>query len=153
MNRGKNKIQSPYTIRDMYPDYIKDKKENSVYYVSYEEYKQIVLDFIKEIMYYIFYEAGTFKMPFRLGNIRVIKMLSNLSNKSKRHIDFYSTKKYGKTIYHFNEHSSGFKFMFKWDKSNCIVKHKTFYRFIPTRYNKRHLAYIIKNNIADYFEN
>jgi len=153
MNRGRNKIQKPYTLRDMYPDYIADKAEKSPYYIEYDEYKQIILDFISEIVHYMLYEAGTFKMPYRLGNLRVIKLQSSYSRKKRLSVDFNLTRKYGKTIYHFNEHSDGFKYMFKWDKQKAVVKHKSFYRFIPTRSNKRHLAYIIKNRLADFFEN
>jgi len=153
MSRGKNKIQNPYTIREIYNDYIKDKKEYSPYYVDYKTYKSIILDYISEMVNYMLYEAGTFKMPYRLGNLRVIKQLSSIGRNNRKSVDFNLTKKYGKTIYHYNEHSDGYKFMFKWDKKKAVVKHKTFYRFIPSRHNKRHLAYIIKNNKADFFEN
>jgi len=149
----KNKVQNPYTLKSIYDHYIQDKPERSVYNISFNEYRSIIEDFIKEIVKYMLYEAGTFKLPLRLGTMRIVKLKSSYGRNKRKPVDFNLTKKYGKTIYHFNEHSDGFKYMFKWDKKNCLVKHKTFYRFIPTRTNKRELAYIIKNRLADFFEN
>lgn len=151
--RGENKVKDSYTFKHMYEDYIADKVSYSPYYISKEEYRSIVSDFIKEMMNYVLYEAGTLKMPHRLGNIRVIKIDQRHKRKRRLSVDFYLTNRYGKTIYHYNEHSDGYKYMFKWDKRNSILPHKSFYRFIPTRRNKRTLAYIIKNKIADFFEN
>ncbi len=151
--RGRNKVQNPYTLKDSYKDYISDKIENSPYHIEYEEYLNIVKDYIKMVMDNIIDKADVFKMPYRLGNLRVVKLDSSLSRNKRYSLDFKLTQKYGKPIFHLNEHSKGYKYMFKWDKLKSIVRHKSFYRFIPTRSNKRKLAYNIKNNIIDYFEN
>lgn len=153
MKRSKNKVHDAYTLKHMYEDYISDKVLYSPYYISKQEYKDIIADFIRIMIDYMLYEAGTFKMPYRLGNLRIVKLLSSRGRNKRLSVDFHLTNKYGKTIYHLNEHSDGYKFMFKWDKRKAVIKHKSFYRFIPTRNNKRTLAYIIKNKIADFFEN
>jgi hypothetical protein len=150
--RGRNKIQDSYVLKDMYADYINDKEENSPYNISYTEYVNIIRDHTKMVMDNILDKAQSFKMPYRLGTIRIVKLDSSLSRKRRYSLDFSLTQKYGKPIYHLNEHSGGYKYMFKWDKADAYVKHKSFYRFIPTRTNKRKLAYNIKNFITDYFE-
>ncbi len=151
--RGENIVKDSYTFINMYEDYIADKFNNSPYAISKEEYADINKDFVLSMVDYMLYEAGTFKMPYRLGSLRIIKLKSSMGRKKRLSVDFNLTKKYGKTIYHFNEHSDGYKYMFKWDKRKAVVKHKSFYRFIPSRGNKRRLAHIIKNKLADYFEN
>ncbi len=150
--RGKNRIQGCLTLADMYDEYIKDKEEIGPYNITRAEYRTIVEDYIKMVMDEILNKASNFKLPFRLGDLRVVKLDSSLGRKRRYSIDFSLTQKYGKPIYHLNEHSGGFKYMFKWSKKDMYVKHGVFYRFIPTRTNKRRLAYNIKNYITDYFD-
>ena len=151
--RSKNKVQNPYTLKDAYKDYIESVDEDSPYFISYELYSLIVEDYIQRIMSEVIDNAGIYKMPYRLGELQVIKLLSSVNRFNRYSIDYNLTNKYGKTIYHLNEHSHGYKYMFKWRKIDSVVINKYKYRFIPTRTNKRKLAYNIKNNIIDYFEN
>lgn len=150
--RSKNKIQSPYTLKDSFNDYIKDKDENSPYHIDKKEYRSIIEDYILLLNKEILDNASIFKMPYRLGTLQIVKLSSSNNRNKKYSIDFNLTNKYGKTIYHLNEHSDGYKYMFRWSKIKSIVKNKTKYRFIPTRTNKRELANNIKLGIIDYFE-
>ena len=150
-SRNKNKVQNPYTTIDFYNAYISDVDINSPYYVEYLEYSNIIKDYMKLLASEIIDNAGI--VVYRLGSLRVVKLNSSLSRNRKFSMDYSLTQKYGKPIYHLNEHSGGYKYMFKWDKLNSIVKNKSLYRFIPTRTNKRKLAFNIKNSIIDYFEN
>ena len=150
--RSKNKIRGQYTLIDSYKDYIKDKEIESPYHISKDIYLNIILDYIKYINYEIIYKASIFKMPYRLGTLQVVKLRSSNNRYKKYSIDFNLTNKYGKTIYHLNEHSDGYKYMFRWSKIKSVVKNKSKYRFVPTRTNKRNLATNIKSNIIDYFE-
>jgi hypothetical protein len=150
--RGKNKIQNVLTLKDSYLDYIKDKDECSPYYITELEYRTINEDYILLLNEEILTNASIFKMPYRLGTLQVVKLQSSNNRNKKYSIDFNLTNKYGKTIYHLNEHSDGYKYMFRWSKIKSVVKNKTKYRFIPTRTNKRALANNIKLGIIDYFE-
>lgn len=150
--RSKNKIQNPYTLKDSYESYIATVDVDSPYYVSYEIYSMLIENYIQKVMAEIIGKASIFKMPYRLGELQIIKLRSSKNRFKKYSIDFNLTNKYQKTIYHLNEHSSGYKYMFRWGKINSIVKNKSKYRFIPTRTNKRTLAYNIKHAIVDYFE-
>lgn len=151
--RGVNKIQHPYTIQDMYKVYIKDIDEDSPYYVSYKVYKTVLSLYFKKVTDVLFEESLKFKMPNNLGLFQITKKPRNLKTcmTHNSQIDWENTIKYGKKIFHVNEHSDGYRYYFTWEKKG-MLKNITKYRFVPTRSNKRKLAYYIKNRIRDYFE-
>ena len=151
--RGKNKVQNHYSYIDTYAAYIADIDENSPYYISYPDYVIICRKFYKSIMEEIMENGYTFKMPFNMGKIRIDKQKVRVGkNKRRLAIDWEMTNKHGKVIYHLNEHSSGYKYIFIWQKITNSLKNKTFYRFVPSRGNKRKLAKMIKSGDYDYFE-
>ncbi len=151
--RGPNKVQNHYSYVDTYAAYISDIEEDSPYYISYLEYKAICRKFYKAIMEEIMERQYTFKMPFNMGRIRVDKQKIKLGKSKQRlAIDWAMTNKHGKVIYHLNEHSSGYKYIFIWQKITNSLKNKTFYRFVPSRTNKRKLAKMIKSGDYDYCE-
>lgn len=151
-SRGLNKIKKPYTINGIYEDYIKDKDKDSPYYITKNEYIEIIEDYTESIVHEIMDKSSIFKMPYRLGTLQIVKLQSSNNRNKKYSVDFNLTNKYGKTIYHLNEHSDGYKYMFKWCKLKSVVKNKTKYRFVPSRTNKRQLAVNIKTGTIDYFE-
>ena len=148
-SRGKNKIQSPYTFKDVYLDYISDKEKGSLYYVTYKEYVDICSMFYKLISKAIIEEGVRFKLPFALGEVFILKKKNKYSNRMP--VDWVLTVKEGKRIYNFNEHTAGFGYKFFWTKP-YRVKNKFMYRLVFTRSNKRYLAKVIKQNKKDYFE-
>jgi hypothetical protein len=150
--RGKNKIKDPYTYIDMYKEYIKDKPENSPYYVEYSFFVELCNYFYKRAMEKLLYENQPFVFPFSLGTLTILKIKVKSSDIRTMPIDWKNTVKYGKTIYHLNEHSRGFKYIFSWKKIDKKFENKYFYRLVMTRDNKRDLARIIKTNKCDYFE-
>lgn len=149
-SRGKNKIQKPYCLNDMYEDYIKDKEEGSPLWVTYGEYRDIVTVFYKEVINNILNEGRTFHMPFMLGDTYVEKTKLDYNNRLP--IDWQLTTQTGKVIYNLNEHSQGYKYNIKWNKKSCIFTNNYLYKLIYTRANKRLLAKNIKTKKSDYFE-
>jgi hypothetical protein len=149
--RTKNKIQNCYNLKDMYEDYVKEVDEDSPYHITYQQYCGICENFYKGVMDKILNQAAEFKMPYNLGRIYVDKKKVRIGNKKKLGIDWDLTNKHGKVIYHLNEHSRGYKYGFMWEKKTYRTKNKNFYRFIPTRTNKRRLAKLIKSGNYDYF--
>ena len=151
--RGKNKIQNAYTLQDMYKAYISKYEEDNPYYVSYDVYKSITTDYFKKVIDILYDQSFDYKLPNNLGRFQIVKKKRNLEtcmiNPSQ--IDWENTVKYGKKIYHVNEHSDGYRYYFMWDKKG-MLRNITKYRFVPTRANKRKLAYYVKNRIRDYFE-
>jgi len=151
--RGKNKIQNPYTFPDMYEDYIKDIDEDSPYHVTYSEYVGICSDFYKEIMKEVLEKGRRFKLPFGMGDVCVTKKRLRLFDKHHLPIDWETTKKVGKWVYHMNDHTNNFKFRFRWSKKMCRnTPNIGHYRLVFTRANKRKLAECIKSGNYDYIE-
>jgi len=148
--RGKNRIQKPYTMPDFYKRY--QDTHDELYQIEYSLYRDIVSEFYKEMMNIILLDAKTFKMPFRLGDIKVFKKKMSLKHLSARQMNWKETSKIGKRVYHLNEHSRGYKYMFRWKKKSHCLKNAFLYRFVPSRANKRELARLIKTGEYDYFE-
>lgn len=153
--RGKNKIQSPLKLIDAHKYFIKDLDVNSKYNISWELYKLIIAEFNKRIMEAIIVDGLFFKMPYRLGTIRLRKRKTNLE-KLKPNYKVYNQSNREIKSSHLNEHTDGYYVRFYWNKADgVIVKNKTLYSFIPTRDNSRNLASLLKkdsNQINKYFE-
>ena len=66
--RGKNRAKNPYTFKDMYKEYIKDKEEGSPYRVDYNTFVELCSEFYKGISEHIL-NGGIYFMPYRMGNI------------------------------------------------------------------------------------
>ena len=150
--RGKNKVVDPYKLKDIYDDYIKSIDKESPYYMDLSLFKAITEDYLRMLAAEIVDNASIYKIPYRLGTFQIVKLDYTLTRDRTYPIDYKLSGLYNKPVYMLNEHSGGYRYMFKWDKKHCITKHKTFYRFIPTRSNKRKMAYNIKNKIVDYFD-
>jgi hypothetical protein len=158
--RGKNKIQDAYTMKDMYNDYISDKIEGTPYYITFKDYLNICGRYYKEISRLIIYESKTFKLPFRLGSLTVVKKkpkflslgIADGVQMCTLSIDWKESKIYDKWIPHMNDHSGGFKFRFLWSKQQCFAVNGNFYRLVFSRTNKRELAKVIKSGNTDYLE-
>ena len=148
--RGKNKIQNPYTLPDMYKEYIKDKE--GPYALSYKEFVDISNSFYKGIADYIL-GGGIYKMPYRLGEISVVKFKPTLGYQGASTINWVKTNETGKAVIETNDHSNYNKFRFYWSrKNNSKVKNVKRYGLQFTRALKRRLAAIIKSGEYNFFE-
>lgn len=150
--RGKNKIQGVYGQRACYDSYILDKDPDSAYYISADLYYKITGEFYKKVMDEILLNSRTFKLPFRMGTLRVCKTKVRLKKLDGNCVDWPITVELGKTIYHLNEHSGGYRYYFYWYKERSLIPNLFFYRLIMSRTNKRRLAKLIKTNKYDYYE-
>lgn len=150
--RGKNKIQSPYVMKDFYEAYKKEVDEGSPYDIDYSTFRDLVEAFYKEIADYIL-EGGLYILPYNLGEVSVTGKRPKKLDKESLPIDWEETIKHGKQIRHLNEHSNYYKFRFRWSKKYRHFKNKTQYRLVFTRDNKRKLAKKIKSGDYNYFDN
>jgi len=149
--RGKNRAKNPYTFKDMYKEYIKDKEEGSPYRVDYNTFVELCSEFYKGISEHIL-NGGIYFMPYRMGNISVIKKKPKKMDKFSLSPDWKTTLEYGKLVLHVNDHTNYYKHRFHWSKTDCYVKNKSRYRLVFTRQNKRELAKKIKSGNYEYFE-
>lgn len=141
MDHKIRKNKKSYTIYDMYQNF----DEN----VSYFDFKRILSEFNKTILNSIQDRSEVFKMPYGLGYICIVKYKPKKLSKEYLSKDYKLSKEYGKTIYHLNEHSDGFKFRLFWSKLPQTFPNRYKYQLQFVRQNKRRLAQNIFNN-KDY---
>ena len=142
-----NKPATSCTLVQAYKEY------DDFYNVGYKKYRGICEEFNKLVIDDILLKAKEFKIPYRLGSLRILKKEMNYSvGKNKLKIDWKETNKHKKVVYHLNDHTDGFNYRWLWSKKNAIVKNKSVYSFQATRTNKRRLAGLLKNKKVDYFE-
>jgi hypothetical protein len=151
--RGKNTIQNPYTVKEIYNFYIEDtRKSNPRYNIECSLYCEIVYEFYKSMMEHILKENGSFNMPWGFGSLCVHKTKVKLHRLGILSVDWVNTVENNKHIHHLNEHSKGYKYFFHWSKKNSKVKNLFYYKLVMTRANKRLLAKLIKTGKYDFFE-
>lgn len=151
--RGKNKVQNPITIVDIYKDYVKNiGGSEDLYYVDYNTFSNIWKEYISFIIEEVLFKGKKFKMPNNLGVLQIIKKKVSSSNILTMPIDWKTTLEVGKKVCFFNDHTGGFKYLFRWNKTNSTIKFKYYYAFSATRTLKRKLARLIIDNKVDFFE-
>lgn len=153
--RGKNIIQNVLTLKHIYQYYIKDISKSSKYYLTYRLFRDICEDANKELSNEIL-EGYFFKMPYRLGTIRIKKRKIDINN-LKPDFGLFNKSNESYKNKHLNEHSNNYYVRYYWTKRvETLIKNKSVYSYIPTRANKRELAKRIKENtvnqINKYFE-
>lgn len=151
-SRGLNKVQNPYTVKEIYTYYLTEVGSNDLYFVEQDIYCNIIYDFYKSIVEAILKENVEFKMPYGIGEFRVHKTKIKLNRLNVLSVDWVNTVEHGKYIYHLNEHTNGFKYFFHWIKKKKKIKNLFYYKLVMTRENKRLLARLIKTGKYDYFE-
>jgi hypothetical protein len=119
--------------------------------VSYSAYKRVLDAMCTIILQHVLESAEGFKMPYGLGFIQVGKYKPKALNKDSLSVDYASSKLYGKTIYHLNEHSDGYKYRLHWSKIPRTFPDRYKYQLSLVRQNKRKLAQYIFNK-HDYVE-
>lgn len=150
-SRGKNKVQDPYTIREIYQKHLAEVEEDSPYNIPYNTIVSIYKDFYEEVMQHIF-EGGLYHLPHGMGELSVLGVRPKKFKKNVMSVDWASTLKAGKKIYHLNDHSNYIKYRFHWSKTRSRMANKSNYRLVMTRDHKRNLAKIIKSGDYQFFE-
>lgn len=147
--RGKAKIKVNYTLRDVYKFYVNEVgKENALPYTTFRKLND---EKSKLVVEKVLLETETYKIPCNLGEVRISKRKLNVTNRILK-VDWATTKKIGKKVYHLNEHRNGYRYKILWSKTKSKIENKTVYHFKPCRKFTRQLAYILKNKPEiDYF--
>lgn len=107
---------------------------------SHDKYKVFVEDFLLELRKEIIENRYVFKLPFRLGTIRIRKG-KNSRNLNKNRIDWDATKKTGQLVRFLNLHTDRHYFQWKWYRKGSLgfFKNKKYYIFRPVRAATKHL--------------
>lgn len=150
-NKSASRTKS-YTIASFYNDYLDNIEKDTVYDISYTQYRAIVTDYFKYLQQRLIEEGKMIKLPYRMGNVQVVKSRPKHLDKRSLRIDYQATKQENKLVLLLNEHSDFFKYRYWWNKVDMMVPNKSQYQLVATRANKRRLAQIIKNKELDYQE-
>lgn len=150
-NKSASRTKS-YTIASFYNDYLDNIEKDTVYDINYTKYRAIVTDYFKYLRQRLIEEGKMIKLPYRMGNVQVVKSRPKHLDKRSLRIDYQATKQENKLILLLNEHSDFFKYRYWWNKVDMMVPNKSQYQLVATRANKRRLAQIIKNKELDYQE-
>ena len=119
--------------------------------LSYVDFKRILDAMSRIILYKLLNASEGFKMPFGLGYIQIGKYMPKTLTNESLSVDYKSSKELGKTIYHLNEHSQGYKYRLYWSKIPRTFPDRYRYQLQLVRANKRQLAQLIFNN-KDYID-
>ena len=141
-----------YTIASFYNDYLNSIEPDTVYDIDYTKYRAIVTDYFKHLQHTLIEEGKMIKLPYRMGNVQIIKSRPKHLDKRSLRIDYNATKQYNKLILLDNAHSDGFKMRAWWNKVDMLVPNKSKYQLVMTRANKRRLAVVIKQRLCDFEE-
>ena len=141
-----------YTIASFYNDYLDSIERDTVYDIDYTKYRAIVTDYFMYLRQKLIEEGKMIKLPYRMGNVQIIKSKPKHLDKRSLRIDYQATKQYNKLILLDNQHSDGFKMRAWWNKIDMMVQNKSKYQLVMTRANKRRLCQCIKQRLCDYEE-
>lgn len=141
-----------YTIASFYNDYLTCIEPDTVYDIDYTKYRAIVTDYFQYLRQRLIEEGKMIKLPYRMGNVQIIKSRPKHLDKRSLRIDYQATKQHNKLILLDNAHSDGFKYRCWYNKVDMVVPNKSKYQLVLTRANKRHLAALIKSREMDYEE-
>lgn len=150
-NRSAKNTKS-YTIASFYNDYLSSIEPDTIYDINYTTYRAIVTDYFKYLQQRLIEEGKMIKLPYRMGNVQIIKSRPKHLDKRSLRIDYQATKQYNKLILLDNAHSDGFKYRCWFNKTDMMIPNKSKYQLVLTRANKRHLAALIKSREMDYEE-
>ena len=77
-----------YTIASFYNKYLTDIESDTAYDVDYTTYRSIVTDYFKHLQHKLIEEGKMIKLPYRMGNLQIIKSRPKYLDKRSLRIDY-----------------------------------------------------------------
>jgi hypothetical protein len=172
--RGKNKVLADYKIGDIYKFYKEVHGEKALpRAVVHEIYKRIFPEIVKLIVF----DNLDYRMPCRLGSLRVKKKKAepildkdgNLDTR-KLSINWKKTKALWEKLYpdktaeeikliedkprvrEINEHTNGYRMTWFWDKVTCNIPNQNAYYVNMCRDADKILSSGVKTNDLNYYK-
>lgn len=144
IKRTKGKLKVDIGIKDFYQEYCRESKSKNKKTQEYKKYSAILGDFNKILSTKIVTNCESYKMPYKLGLLGVIKFHQNfdIEKKHKWAVDWKKSKELKQIVYFENSE----RYKWRWDKSYTRFKGKKYYAFIASRQNKRLVKQVKKQN-------
>lgn len=165
-----------YKVTKSTPDLYKFYAAKSKEPLEYSRFCELYYDLNQSICNLIITKAFEYRLPYRLGHLRIIKKKLKLKVKdgkidvNKNMVDWEATfeyweEKYGtrdrkilktikdkKRIYQLNEHSNGDIMSWYWDKDLCNIPNNTVYKFKPVKGGFLHDSYIGRLGLGEWIK-
>lgn len=174
-----NKFQHMYRMDRNYKDIYKFYKEKYEPKMNEDSFKELCYEFNRIIANKIITKSFEFKLPFRLGSLRIksekqsIELINGKVNTKKMAIDWGASHKMWKDMYpdktyreimdipnkkvlvHTNEHSNGYIMSWQWDKRLSNTKNQSLYFFRPVKgkYDKDRDIYFGRRGLSAWIKN
>lgn len=175
--RGKGTYKAAYGGNTAYRKWLKKYKDKK-YKLPQKVHGYVLKDFGLALMNLMLFNNFEFKVPHRLGTMRVLKKKASpkldsngIFDKKSLPIDYGASQKMWKEIYpnltrkeinalpnkkyvyYTNEHTNGYIMKLYWIKTYCQIKNKSIYSFKLSRDLQIYMGQIIKNNPQlDFYE-
>lgn len=162
--RGKGKYTVDIGLREYYKYYRNSSKfkrfiskfgveKSDRLRVSQEKFSEIFTDYLKECNKKLLNNEPV-RLPCNFGEIRIVKIKARYHNKDGKIIlpvNWAETKRLGKKVYFTNDNRENYVYRYKWFKRG-LHKSVRWYKFIPTRTNKRSLKQYLTDKSNDFSE-
>lgn len=148
-----------YGYKDFYKFYrrnLERKECRSVFVQPEKVYSAVLRLFFGKIMRMMIFDGFIFKLPCHMGNWFIAKKkikchvtpegqvvirgakVDKVKTSYLQHID-KNAKENNQQVYFLNEHTNGYRFLFKWDIRVCNAKNKSAYGLYPSKMHRRAL--------------
>jgi len=151
VKRSKGKFTKDLSTKNFYKDYCRVSLNNKRIPVDYAVYYKIIRSFNKQLQTKLVTEAKSFKMPYKLGYLGIVKYEVNFDPDKIKNwkVNYGESKKQGSIIYY----DQPFRYKWKWDKSGLKLTGKKYYKFSPCREASRAIPRHLETSPGfDYYE-
>lgn len=127
-------------------------------HLNFLEWSNIIYSFNYGIRDYALETGDVVKFPWGLGELAISKKKTKKfktfegTEYINLHIDWAKTKKAGKRIYHFNHHTDGFNFKWKYFAHTARFKYHKLWVFKPSRISSRLIAHYIREGYSKKYK-
>lgn len=158
-----------HTLKHIYKMYVEKRLERKQPVLSHDQFKKVSYEFLKRVANLILEEGFEYKIPHRMGYLRIkatkikYKIKDGRIMPKKGIIDWGECRKLWYELYpgltlkeiklikdkplvfYTNEHTNGEVYRWYWDKHVCTTPNHSVYTFEPVKQNRLKLKNIVKD--------
>ncbi len=119
--------------------YDKFRKEFPNIDISWQIYNSIIREINLQYITWCLESGHAAKLPYGLGNLFISKRkpVKKFTDENGEHsllpIDWNESAKQGKTVYHLNHHTDGYRFRWFWHKADSRIKSSPIWKLYPAK--------------------
>lgn len=158
-----------HTLEHIYKMYVINREDKNQPSLTHNQFKRVAYAFMKGLSGMILEEAFEYKIPAKMGYLRIRSSKIKYKIKDGRIMPKKGIINWGECrklwyemypgltlkeiklikdkplIFYTNEHTNGEVYRWYWDKHTCMVPRHTIYTFEPVKQNRMKLREIIKS--------